>query len=115
MGRVLQVRVSASTYNPDDVRKNWPRCHARAWPQGEPVFEPHQGVLQLIDALEDALRLADWDDYVRDLVSEPVAKLAAMKDELEEALAEWDPRRANRLTDDIEDLLSVLEKQFPKK
>jgi len=47
--------------------------------------------------------------------AEPLRRLEGLTTELENALADWDPRKANDITDQIEDTLSLLEKQAPKK
>lgn len=114
MGRVLQVRVWATTYNDDDVLREWPRLHKLAWPVESPVYVAKQGVLEMVDTLVDAHRFADWPDDIRELTGEGLRQLAALRVQLDAALADWDPKTANRLTDQIEDLLTGIEKVLPK-
>ncbi|GFM33447.1 hypothetical protein LN040_00465 [Desulfovibrio subterraneus] len=114
MGKVLQVRVWATTYDEDDVLREWPRLHRLAWPDDDAVYVAKQGVVELIDTLVDAHRFADWSDEVKELTGERLQQLAGLRKELDEALADWDPARANKLTDAIEDALSGLEKVLPK-
>ena len=33
MGKILQIRVSAWTYNEDDVPRTWPRLCSAVWPE----------------------------------------------------------------------------------
>ncbi len=114
MGKVLQVRVWASTYDEDEVRGAWPLLHKLAWPDDNAVYVAKKGVLELIDTLVDAHRFADWSADVKALTADGLATLASLRRELDEALAEWNPTRANRLTDQIEDALTAIEKVLPK-
>lgn len=114
MGKLLQVRVSVATHEPEKLAKIWPRLFALAWPDGEPVYVVQQGVTQLIETLEDALRFADWPEYIRQEAAEGIGEAAQLRRELDKALADWDARKANSLSDAIEDCLSLLEKRIPK-
>lgn len=114
MGRVLQVRVWATTYDEDDVQKAWPRLHKLAWPDNNAVYVAKQGVLEMIDTLVDAHRFADWSADVKARTDEGLQKVARLKLQLEQALADWDPALANRLTDQMEDELSGIENILPK-
>ncbi|UZP67864.1 hypothetical protein N1030_02495 [Desulfovibrio mangrovi] len=114
MGKVLQVRVWATTYDEDDVLREWPRLHRLAWPEEDSVYVAKQGVLELIDTLVDAHRFADWSAEVKDVTAEGLQRLDKLRQELDAALADWDPARANKLTDQMEDVLTGIEKVLPK-
>ncbi len=122
MGKVLQVRVWASTYRDEDVEKAWPLLVALVWP--EPFVRPvagdilgpadRRGVLELVQALDDGLRFAGWDAPVRDALADRVPAIVALRDKLDAALAEWDARAANRITDELEEALDQAEKVLVK-
>lgn len=114
MGKVLQIRVWATTYNEDDVPREWPKLHRLAWPDANAVYVAKQGVLELVDTLVDAHRFADWPDGVKELTAEGLKKADTIRQQLEAALADWDPARANTLSNELEDVLTGLEKLLPK-
>lgn len=112
MGRLLQIRVSASTFREEDVLQAWPRLAALVWPEG-PVGPEGCGVLQLAGALDDACNFAGWKETLRKDLGPGIARARATKDLLEGALAAWDPREANRLSDVLEATLDELETLAP--
>ncbi len=114
MGKVLQIRVWATTYNEADVAREWPRLHQLAWADANADFVAKQGVLEMVDTLVDAHRFADWPPDVKSATTAGIQRLADLRRQLDTALEEWDPATANRLSDAIEDQLSVLEKNVPK-
>ena len=112
MGKVLQIRVSAWTYNEDDVKKSWEGLSALAWPR-PPYPGEKRGVLELVTALENGLGFEDWPKAVADRLREGIGRVGDLRNQLEQALADWNPREANRLSDALEDALSLLEEQSP--
>lgn len=130
MGRVLSVRLSASTYNEEDVFRSWPGLCALAWPgkgvvdggvwkPNPEVFAPpvdavpqRHGVNELVHALSDEFLFADWRDDIREKMREGMENLRRAAENLESALADWKPREANAATDAIEDALDNLEKKL---
>ncbi|OBQ51565.1 hypothetical protein [Halodesulfovibrio spirochaetisodalis] len=113
MGKVLQVRVWASTYSEDEVRQEWPRLYELAFPKEQQLYVAKTGVIEMIETLVDACRFADWSDELKDYAKKPLDVLFVLCKELEAALSEWNPQKANQLTDKIEDALSDLEKDLP--
>lgn len=115
MGKVLQIRVGAWTYNEDEVIGAWPMLSALVWSELD-KWGPSgmkRGVTELAEHLTDALRFADIPSEVRTLLmpgaKEVEKKLALMRS----ALADWDPRKANALSDELEEALTRLEKSVP--
>lgn len=107
MGKVLQIRVSASTYDAAQVAKRWPRLTAYAWP--EDMDASGHGVLELVETIEDKNRLGllgfqPGPEFVRAL-----EQTVTVRDRLEAALAEWRAPEANRRSDELEDALDTLE------
>jgi hypothetical protein len=109
MGRVLQIRVSAATYRPEDVERVWPRLTVLAWPQGT-ENAGRVGVLELVEALSDQLRFGELSETLKQDLEEGVSRARSMKHQLEEALADWNPRRANELSEELEQALDEIEK-----
>ena len=115
MGRILQIRVGAWTYDEDEVTAAWPKLTSLVWneldrwgPSGM-----RRGVTELAEYLPDALRFADIPQDVRTLLAPGAERVAAILADMRSALADWDPRRANALSNTLEDSLSELEKQAP--
>lgn len=113
MGKVLQVRVSAFTYRDEDVVRAWPYLTELVWPEGA-VGPEGGGVIQLVAMLDGAWNFAGWKEEMRDSLGPDIAELVRIAKRLENALADWNPREANTLTDDLETVLHKLERKVPK-
>lgn len=113
MGRVLQVRVSASTYRDADVVRAWPLLTELVWPEGA-VGPEGGGVLALVAMLDGAWNFAGWEKGLREELGPDIAELVRIATQLEKALASWKPQEANTLTDDLESVLDSLEQQYKK-
>ena len=112
MGRQLQIRVMAQTWDPEKLCKVWPRLCATA----EPASKTEAGsralvdVLELVQGLLNSLQFGPWTkDYVQAL-QPGLREAAQLKKQLEQALADWEPREANALSDRLEDALDALER-----
>lgn len=115
MGRALQIRVSAVTWNEDLLEECWPRLTELAF--SVPVSHERRGVLEMVRALDDGLKFLPWSEARRAALGPGIhkaarLKAARLKAELEAALADWDPGKANRLSDQLEDVLDDMEKAF---
>jgi hypothetical protein len=115
MGKVLQVRLYAYTYAEDDVRREWPKLWKWAFEETKPGF-PYEksGVFELIRALDDMLQFEKSPDELREVLAQYLPAVTAQVRNLEEALADWDPRAANIATDRIEEALTELERNTPR-
>ncbi|HIV66444.1 MAG TPA: hypothetical protein H9991_09320 [Candidatus Mailhella excrementigallinarum] len=115
MGRILQIRVSAWTYDEDDVLRAWPRLCAAVWPELDkwaPVGG-RRGVMELAEALPDVVRFGGWPEELKTRTAEAVRAVAKCREGLVQALADWKPEEANRLSDSLEEALDTLEKLMP--
>ena len=106
MGKILQIRVSASTPFPDEVLRQWPHLCALAWPNGVPN-DPD--VLGLARTLYDQYRFATQEQPVWNALVDSISGLSQCRRELEDALADWLPREANQASDRLEDILTAME------
>ena len=116
MGRILQIRVSAWTYDEDEVLQAWPKLCALVWSQLD-QWGPagmKRGVTELAGYLPDALRFSDLPDDVKRALLPGVKNVASILEDMRKALADWDPRRANALSDALEEALFELEKEAPR-
>ncbi|GAB1411098.1 hypothetical protein MASR1M90_23390 [Desulfovibrionales bacterium] len=115
MGRVLQVRVLAYTYDEQDVRAAWPVLWRWAFEETLPGF-PHdrKGVLELVRALDEMCRFQDIPEPVRTVLDSALPELLADVESLQYFLGEWNAHKANEATDAIEDALTALEQRIPK-
>ena len=107
MGKILQIRVSAWTYDEAEVEEAWPRLAELAF--SVPIKRARRGVLEMVSALDDGLRFMDWPAALTTSISPGLTRAVAIKDQLEGALADWDPRRANRLSHELEEALDAVE------
>ncbi len=117
MGKYLQIRVSAWTYDEDEVRAAWPGLATLAWGEGRTGSSlpgGRRGVTELAAALGDGLAFADWPDAVKKRLEPGIGKATALKTRLENALADWNPREADRLSYELEDTLTDLETLAPR-
>jgi hypothetical protein len=107
MGKVLQIRVSAWTYDEAEVEAAWPRLAELAF--SVPLKREKRGVLEMVTALDDGLRFMDWPAPLKESLAPGMERVAAIKDQLDGALADWDPRRADKLSNALEDALDAVE------
>jgi hypothetical protein len=110
MGKALQIRVSAVTWNEDLLERLWPRLTELAF--SVPIKHERHGVLEMVRALDDGLKFLPWSAARRAALGPGIRKAATLKRELEAALADWQPQQANRLSDELEDVLDELEHAF---
>ena len=111
MGKILQIRVSAWTYDEDEVLAAWPRLCGIVWPQLEqwgPTGMKH-GVTELAGYLPDALRFSDLPEAEKKALRPGADNVANILEQMRSALASWDPRKAHALSEVLEEALSELE------
>lgn len=127
MGRVLTIRLIASTYNEEEAWRSWPTLCALAWPDQGRIFgggwKPNpasfpspvkadsvrRGVVELARGLLEESRFGNWDDNRKNLMRAGLRDLGNSLADLENALADWQPQAANKASDAIEDSLDSLE------
>lgn len=114
MGKVLQIRVMAYTFDQEDVKRAWPLLYTQVWGESEPRPDEVRGVLDLVRGLDDGCQFAPWDKQIKLLLEPGVKKLVALTQQLEDALGDWDPKQANVLSDRLEEALTELEKELAK-
>ena len=110
MGKVLQIRVLAHTWNEELAEKMWPRLYELAF--SVPTKFKKHGVAELIQGLDEGLTYLDWSKDRQNKMGDGIKKAVQLYRELERALAEWQVSNANRLTDEIEQVLEQLEDNF---
>ncbi len=110
MGEALQIRVTAVTWNEDLLEKLWPKLTELAF--SVPIKHEKHGVLEMVRALHEVLQFLPWSEARRKAMGPGIEEAARLKQALENALADWQPREANILSDKLEDVLDTLEKAF---
>lgn len=110
MGKVLQIRVIAETYNYDLVEDDWPRLSQLAF--SLPIKLENHGVLEMVRALKEGLDFMNWSTERKEALGPGIRECAHIRDELLRALADWEPRKANDLSNRLEDALDRLERSW---
>lgn len=112
MGKVLQIRVIAVTWNEDLIEEYWPRVAKLAF--SVPIKLANRGVLEMVRALEEGLEFAKWPEARKNALGPGIRKCAQIRADLEKALADWKPEQANQLSNQLEDALDELERAFAR-
>ena len=110
MGKALQIRVSAVTWDEDLVPRLWPRLSELAF--SVPLKHEKHGVLEMVRALGDGIKFMDWPEARKAALTPGIERAVDTQRRLEDALANWDPRQANRLSDELETILDTLEAAY---
>ncbi len=110
MGKALQIRVSAVTWDVALPEKLWPRLFELA--STVPSSESKLGVVEMVYRLYDGLKFLQWPKERHAALGEDIQKAMEKVKELESALADWDARKANALSDALEDILDTLERHY---
>lgn len=113
MGRVLQIRVIAQTVSVSEVGWSWRRLCLIAFGNIPSDEEKKQGMLELIDALIDKFQFGDLDIELKNKIEPGLEKVAILREEIADALADWNPGKANSLSNKLEDALDSLENLVP--
>ncbi|MCR4666590.1 MAG: hypothetical protein K5657_04765 [Desulfovibrio sp.] len=110
MGEALQIRVSAVTWNEDLLEELWPKLTDLAF--SVPTKHEKHGVLEMVKALSEGLTFMDWSEERKGALSGGIRKADTVRKNLETALADWQPKKANELSVELEAILDELEKHF---
>jgi hypothetical protein len=125
MSALLSIRLSAATPDETAVFRAWPELCALAWPGlGEirngswepgslapalkpPVAEEPQrfGVRELAEALSEQAHFGNWPEERREELAPYLGKVEKARQDLDNALADWEPQGAVRASAALEDAL----------
>ena len=107
---VLELRTMAASWNPSLLPRLWPTLYTRIFDRSG---ETGQGVAEMVQALRDQGRRHGWTAESHPAMGHLLEELGARWHALETACNMNDPRTANRLSDQIEELLTRLEQAMP--
>ena len=110
MGKALQIRVSAVTWDEELLEKLWPRLTELAF--SVPLKHDKRGVLEMVKSLHDGLRFMDWPAQRKEALTPGIELCADIAQRIEGSLTNWDPRKANALSDELELELDKLEAAY---
>ena len=110
MGKALQIRVSAVTWDESLLEKLWPRLSELAF--SIPLKHEKHGVLEMVKALGDGLQFMQWSQERKQALTPGIELAVDTVRRLEGTLANWHPREANALSDELEGILDKLEEGF---
>lgn len=114
MGKFIQVRVSASTFAPEEAEKVYPLLYAAAWPVGFYKPSDRKGLLELVAQLSDMAEFGDMAKEAKTVVTEHLPRIMTIVRDLEAALADWKPAEAEQLSTSVEEALAELEAAMPR-
>lgn len=110
MGKVLQIRVTAVTWDDELLEDYWPRLTKLAF--SVPIKLEKHGVLEMVRALSEGLEFMKWSERRKEVMGPGIRETARIRNDLVRALADWEPRKANDLSNQLEDALDALERAF---
>ncbi len=110
MGKALQIRVSAVTWDEGLPEKLWPQITELAATVPSP--ENKLGVMEIVTRLHDGLQFMPWPQARKDALGQDIKHAMSTAKEIEKALSDWEPRKANTLSDSLEDTLNLLERNY---
>jgi hypothetical protein len=110
LGRVLQIRVSAYTFDPSEVEKNWPHLFEVVFAQDQKVSNP--GVRELLKRLKEKVLFEDLDPRIAAFLEPQVKELESWQKKLDTALANWEPQKANEISYLLEEKLDQIEQKL---
>lgn len=110
MGKVLQIRVSAVTWNEDLIEENWPRLAELAF--SVPIKLENHGLMEMVRALCEGLQFEKWSEARKKAMGPGIEQACAIRGKIEKALADWDPKLANGLSNELENTLDKLESAY---
>ena len=111
MGRVLQIRVMAYTYDSGELVRQWPRLYKLTFPT---TGEAEHGLQEMVRSLGDQLRFGDADQSVKSALMPGAEKAEAALERMDAALSGWNPQEANKLSEELEEALDELEREAKK-
>ena len=139
MGRILDIRVIAQTFNEDEVARAWPGLCSLVWPGWMASFnvrerwidkiaalnpEPslvekalgqcRHGVLELAQSLEDLAAFGRLPEHVTGGLRFSIHLASRASAGLAAALADRDTKTAGRMSAELEDALDQAEKALEK-
>ncbi len=110
MSKVLQIRVIAETWNDDLLEEDWPHISRLAF--SLPIKLENHGVLEMVRALKEGLEFMDWSEERKEALGPGIRECARIRDDIYQALSDWEPRKANDLSNKLEDALDRLERSW---
>ncbi len=116
MGKILVVRVSASTYDDADVKKRYPLLYQFAWPVNDDYIPAAQrfGIMELITTLDEAIDFADWPQNVKTVLAPFIEEISHLQKTMQELILAWQPKEADAISYQIEEKLDELEAYIKK-
>ena len=83
MGKALQIRVSAVTWNEDLLEQLWPQLTELAF--SVPIKHEKRGVLEMVRALDEGLTFMKWSKARQDALGPGIREAARLKQELDDS------------------------------
>ena len=77
MGKALQIRVSAVTWNEDLLEQLWPQLTELAF--SVPIKHEKRGVLEMVRALDEGLTFMKWSKARQDALGPGIRALCGVR------------------------------------
>ena len=113
MGKALQIRVSAVTWDLGLVEKLWPNLFELACTVPSSLCTNNKmGVIEMVYRLNDGLQFMKWAKEKQEILGKDIKEATKKVKLIEDALADWNASKANTLSDELEDILNNLEHNY---
>ncbi len=115
MGEIIQIRVMAKTHDPEEAKNRWIDLVSLAFDtEMLPSKTGEDFHAQLVDALNDRLRLGKLPAAMSSKLKEDIHAALEQKNALLEALSDWNPRAADKAAYALEDILDEMQQKIAR-
>ncbi len=115
MGEIIQIRLMAKTYDPEEAKKRWGELVEAAFQQDNLQVQAGEDFhVRLVDALYDRYRLKSFPSRISLGLGSEIEKALEQRNRLLQCLSDWDPRGADKAAYALEDLLDLMEHKITR-
>ncbi|EFI34949.1 conserved hypothetical protein [Desulfonatronospira thiodismutans ASO3-1] len=110
MGEIIQIRVMAQTFDPEEAKKRWSDLAEAAFDMDSLQIKAEKDFhIKLVDALVDRNKLGQLSPNLKEAIQKDLQTAGQLRDKLQRSLSDWDPRAADRAAYELEDVLDRMQ------
>ena len=110
MGEIIQIRVMAQTFDPEEAKKRWGDLAAAAFDMDNLQIKAEKDFhIKLVDALVDRNKLGQLPPKLKEAIQEDLQTAGQLRNKLQKSLSDWDPRTADKAAYELEDVLDRMQ------